>query len=187
MTATGKAVQKRQAAQILGKLGPAEREALLIKCWMSHDARWFAAVAMNHGMAAANRANQAAVREEGKVEARRLARALNLGPVQDAADFLLAKEVMIGLLGPDLLDYDTVQDGDRAWRIEISRCFAFENVTRAGVADQYECGIMPRVQGWLDGLGLEFEMTPPVGKCLKAQGQPCAYGFTLGKPGAPAA
>ena len=164
---------------MLGKLSSQQREELLIKCWMSHDARWFAAVAMNHGMPAANRANQAAVREEGKVEARRLARALGLGPVQNTADFLLAQEAMIGLLGPDLLDYNAVQTGDDGWRIEIKRCFAFDNVSRAGVADQYECGILPRVQGWLEGLALPYEMTLALGKCLQAQGQECAYAFTL--------
>ena len=181
---------KKRANQMLGKLSPQQREELLIKCWMSHDARWFTAVAMNHGMQAANRANQAAVREEGKVEARRLARALGLGPVQNAADFLLAQEAMIGLLGPDLLEYDAAQTGDppeAGWRIEIKRCFAFDNVSRAGVADQYECGILPRVQGWLEGLGLQYEMTPALGKCLKAQGQECAYAFRLNGLGGPAA
>ena len=169
----------RRASAALRKLSHQEREALLVKCWMSHDARWFTAVAMNHGMPAANRANQAAVREEGKVEARRLARAAGLGPVQNAADFLLAQEAMIGLLGPDLLDYDVVQTGDDGWRIEIKRCFAFDNVSRAGVADQYECGILPRVQSWLEGLGIHYEMTPPLGKCLKAQGRECVYAIRL--------
>ena len=170
---------RRKAQALLSGLSPEERQALLVKCWMSHDARWFTAVAMNHGMQAANRANQAAVREEGKVEARRLARAAGLGPVQNASDFLLAQEVFIGLLGPDLLDYDVVQTGDDGWRIEIKRCFAFDNVSRAGVADQYECGILPRVQGWLEGLGLPYEMTPPLGKCLKAQGRECVYTLRL--------
>lgn len=178
---------RTKAEGALAALSHGEREALLIKCWMSHDARWFTAVAMNHGMQAANRANQAAARGEGKVEARRLARALGLGPVQNAADFLLAQEAMIGLLGPDLLDYDVVQTGDDGWRIAIKRCFAFDNVSRAGVADQYECGILPRVQGWLEGLGLPYEMTPSLGKCLKAQGQECAYAFTLKGPAGPAA
>ena len=187
MTTAGKPALREQANQMLGKLSSEQREELLIKCWMSHDARWFTAVAMNHGMPAANRANQAAVREEGKVEARRLARAIGLGSVQNAADFLLAQEAMIGLLGPDLLDYDTVRVGNDGWRIEIKRCFAFDNVTRAGVADQYECGILPRVQGWLEGLELQYEMTPALGKCLKAQGQECAYAFKLKGPDMPAA
>ncbi len=187
MTTGSQPALREQANQMLAKLSPQQREDLLIKCWMSHDARWFTAVAMNHGMPAANRANQAAVREEGKVEARRLARALGLGPVTNAADFLLAQEAMIGLLGPDLLDYDAVQTGDDGWRLEIKRCFAFDNVSRAGVADQYECGILPRVQGWLEGLGLPYEMTPSLGKCLKAQGQECAYDFRLKGPAGPAA
>ncbi len=36
---------RERANGILARLSPEEREALLIKCWMSHDARWFMAVA----------------------------------------------------------------------------------------------------------------------------------------------
>ena len=46
---------RQQANELLRRLPPAEREALIIKCWMSHDARWFMAVAGEYGMEAANR------------------------------------------------------------------------------------------------------------------------------------
>ena len=55
----------------------------------------------------------------------------------------------------------------------------YDQVTRAGVAEHYECGIFERVAGWLDGLGLAHELSPPLGKCLKAQGRDCAYTITL--------
>jgi len=55
-----------------------------------------------------------------------------------------------GILGPDLIDYRVVPVGDDAYELRIERCFAHENVTRAGVADVYECGIMARVTGWLE-------------------------------------
>ena len=40
---------RRRATDALRRLAPAEREALLVKCWMSHDARWFMAVARGGG------------------------------------------------------------------------------------------------------------------------------------------
>jgi hypothetical protein len=170
---------KLKAKDISGRLSSEERERILIKCWMSHDARWFAAAAQAHGMEAANQLNQTAVREEGKVEARRIARALELPPVDNVDDYLVLQEIMIGLLGPDLLDYEVERKKDDSFELRVQRCFAFDQVTRAGVASMYDCGILPRLQGWLDFTELGCEMSPEVGKCLKAQGTECAYSITL--------
>ena len=170
---------RRQAEAALSRLSHEERAALVVKCWMSHDARWFMAVAQAFGIEAANRLNQVAAHEEGKVEARRVARALALPPVATLDDFLAAQEAIIGLLGPDLIDYRVVPVGDDAYELRIRRCFAHENVTRAGVADVYECGIMARVTGWLEGLGVGYELSPSPGACLKTQGRECVYRFRI--------
>lgn len=68
-----------------GAGAPGERERLLVKCWMSHDARWFNAVAREFGMEAANRVNQAAVRDAARAEAQRVGRALGVPAPKDAA------------------------------------------------------------------------------------------------------
>src|SRR3989304_1100735 len=140
---------RERANRILTTLSREEREALLIKCWMSHDARWFMAVAQAFGLEAASRLNQVASHEEGKVEANRIMRALQIPPSETADDYLLLQETILGLLGPELLDYQVVTTGDDAFQIRIQRCFAHENVARAGVADLYECAIFSRVTGWL--------------------------------------
>jgi len=156
-------------------LGDAEREALLIKCWMSHDARWFMAVAGEFGLDAANRLNQVAAHEVGKAEARRAVRALELPPVTGLDDYLVLQEALISLLGPDLLEYGVTKVSDDAYQIHVRRCFASENAERAGIAEQYDCGIFARVTGWLDALDLQYDMTPSLGRCLKARGQECIY------------
>ena len=51
---------------------------LLIKGWMSHDARWFMAVAKHFGMDAANRLNQFVCREIGRVEMKRYMKIFSL-------------------------------------------------------------------------------------------------------------
>ncbi len=170
---------RQQANEILRGLSPPEREALLIKNWMSHDARWFMAVAQTFGMAAVNRVNRIAAQELGRTEAPRILRALQLPPITQRDDFLLIQEAIIGLQGPDLIDYRVSKVGDRGWQIKVQRCFAYDNVARAGIADQYECGILPRVTGWIEALGFEYEITPCIAKCLKAQGQECSYTITL--------
>ncbi len=168
-----------KASATMSRFSPEQREALLTKCWKTFDSRWFMAVAMTYGLEAAWRLNQTVTHEVGKVEAVGIARALQLPPVATMDDFLVLQEMYISLLGPDLMDYAIVRTGDDEFRIEIQRCFAHENVTRADVADQYECGIFARVTGWMEALGVQYEMTPSLGKCMKIQGSECAYTFKL--------
>ena len=170
---------RQQANDVLRRLPPAQREALLIKCWMSHDARWFMAVAGEYGMEAANRLNSVAAHEVGKAEARRIARALELPAARTVDDWLLTQEIILGLVGPDLVDYRVTKAGTNTFQIDVQRCFAYENAVRAGISDHYECGIFARITGWLDALGLGYEISPPLGKCLKAAGEECLYRFTL--------
>jgi hypothetical protein len=160
-------------------LSASEREQLLVRSWMTHDARWFNAVARQFGMEAANRVNQAAVRDAAKVEAQRVGRALGIAPPKDAASCLAAQQAMIGLLGPDLLEYEAEVESASAYRVAVKRCFAHENVTRAGVARQYDCGIFARIEGWLEGMGFRPQVEPPLKGCLKAQGKDCVHRVRL--------
>ena len=41
---------RQRAEEILRRLAPVAREALLVMCWMSHDARWFMAAPRGCGM-----------------------------------------------------------------------------------------------------------------------------------------
>jgi len=169
----------QRANALLGRLSTSDRETLLIQCWMSHDARWFMAVADECGMPAANRINQVAARAVGKAEAKRFLSALGWESVTNLDDALTAQEAFIGLFGPDLLDFRVTKHGDNTYQIHIDRCFAHDNVQRAGVADAYECGIFARIAGWLDALGLAYEMSPALGPCLQVQGRECVYTIAI--------
>jgi hypothetical protein len=170
---------RQQAIAVLQRLSAAQREALLIKCWMSHDARWFMAVAGEYGMEAANRLNRVAAHEVGKAEARRIARALELPRPKTVDDWLLTQEILLGFLGPDLADYRVTKAGTHTFQIDVQRCFAYENAVRAGISDHYECGMFARITGWADALGVGYDISPSPGKCLKAAGKECLRRFTL--------
>lgn len=170
---------RERANGMLAHLAPSERESLINKCWMSHDARWFMAAAAEFGMAAANRLNKAAVRDTAKVEVGRIVRALQLPPPRSIEDCMLVQEVMIGLFGPDVLDYEVTKADDSTYRVLVKRCFACDNATRADVADEYECGVFARVAGWFEGLGIDCVVTPPLGKCLKLAGGECLHTIRL--------
>ncbi|MBW8010513.1 MAG: hypothetical protein FVQ83_04615 [Chloroflexi bacterium] len=166
---------REHARAILEQLTASKRETLLIKGWMSHDARWFGAAAQELGMQVANQLNQIAAHDVGEVEARRIVRTLQLPAVESLDDYLLIQEVFIGLLGPDLLKYQIERINGSAFEIHIKRCFAFENISRAGMTDDYVCGILARITGWLDALELDYNLDPPIGLCLKCQEKECVY------------
>jgi hypothetical protein len=152
---------------------------LLIKGWMSHDARWFMAVAKHFGMDAANRLNQSVCREIGRVEMKRYMKTLALSPAKDLEGYLTLKKGALLLYGPDLIEYEIKILDHQSYEMRLKRCFAYENIVRAGIEDRCECGIFARLQGWIDAQGLEHELSPPLGKCMMVLGKECRYRITL--------
>lgn len=170
---------REDAEEILGQLSSEDRESLLIKNWMSHDARWFAAAVRKLGTQVANQLNQIAARDLGAVEARRIVRKLRLPQIKSLDDYLLIQEVFISLLGSDLIKYHIDRIDGRTFEMHVQKCFAHDNIKRAGMADDYVCGILARLSGWLDALELDFDQKPPIGLCLKCQGKECVYRFSF--------
>jgi len=168
-----------RARAVLARLPAGQVHDLLVRCWVSHDARWFMAVAREYGREAASRLNQEAVQAVAMVEARRLAQVLDLPPLKTVEDVILVQEVMIAFLGSDLLEYEVIKAGPDSFEVRVRRCFARENVVRAGVAEEYDCGIFARMSAWPRALGVDLEMTPPLGRCLELAGQDCVYRFTV--------
>jgi len=152
---------------------------LLIKGWMSHDARWFMAVAKHFGIDVANRLNQLVCRELGQVEMKRYMKTLGLSPTKDLDEFLALGRAALALYGSGLAEYEIKALDHQSYEMRLRRCFAYENIVRAGIKDQYECGILARVQGWIDAQGLEHELDPPLGKCMMVLGKECSYTIKL--------
>ncbi|MBM4325347.1 MAG: hypothetical protein FJ115_17480 [Deltaproteobacteria bacterium] len=152
---------------------------LLIKGWMSHDARWFMAVKEHFGMEAASRLNQKVARDLGRVEMKRFMKALNLSPSRNMEEYLNIKNAALSLFGPDLIEYEIKILDHQSYEMRLKRCFAYENVVRAGIKDQYDCGIFARLQGWIDAQGLKHELKPPLGKCMMVLGKECSYTIRL--------
>jgi hypothetical protein len=159
-----------------------EQKDLLIKGWMSHDARWFRAVAERFGIEEANRMNQAVARELGRVEMRRWMKVSGASPPRNIEEHLRMSEAAISLFGPDLLEYEIRRLDPQSYEVHITRCFAHENVMKAGIQDLYECGILSRIEGWIDAHGLNHRLTPPPEKCMKVSGKECCYKITLQSP-----
>ena len=164
---------------MLSNLSFEAEKDLLIKGWMSHDARWFMAVAEHFGIEAANRLNQSVCRELGWVEMKRYMKTLALSPAKNLEEFLSLGKAALTLYGSGLAEYEIETLDDQSYEMRFKRCFAYENIVRAGIKDQYECGILARVQGWIDAQGLEHELDPPLGKCRMVLGKECFYRIKL--------
>jgi hypothetical protein len=91
-------------------------------------------------------------------------------------------DAALSLYGPDLIEYEIKVLDHQSYEMRIKRCFAHENVVKAGIKDQHQCGILARIQGWIDAQGLEHELAPPLGKCLMVLGKECRYMITLQFP-----
>jgi Family of unknown function (DUF6125) len=160
---------------MLNRLSSEIQKDLLIKGWMSHDARWFMAVAEQFGIEAANRLNQMVARELGRVEMKRFMKALDLSPSRNMEEYLNLKKAALSMFGSDLVDYEIKVLDHQTYEMHLTRCFAHENIVKAGIKDQYECGIFSRLQGWIDAQGLVHELAPALGKCLKVLSKECCY------------
>ncbi len=164
---------------MLNRLSFEIQKDLLVKGWMSHDARWFMAVAEHYGIDAANRLNQIVARELGRVEMKRYMKTLGFSPPKDMDEYLNLKKAALSLYGRDLAEYEIRVLDTQSYTMHMKRCFAYENIVKAGIQDQYKCGIFARLQGWIDAQGLEHKLTPPLGRCMKVLERECCYTIRL--------
>lgn len=165
-----------------GHLPQGEREDLIRTAWYSHDARWYNAVAAECGVQAANAANRRAIRQAGAVEARRLHARLGLPPVRSIPEFFAFTKAGRDLFVGPIVEMSLAQRDAARYEVEVTRCFAADQIGRAGLADQYECGIFDRIQGWHEGLGLPLAEDVPTTLCHLANGRRCTRTLRLASP-----
>ena len=52
------------------------------------------------------------------------------------------------------------------WRWERFQCFAYKGMKQIGVIDGYRCGVMHRIECWLEALGVRYSIRPVIEGCL---------------------
>ncbi len=160
-----------------------ELKQLLLKCWMTHDAMWFLHCVEVCGIEQTNRINKAAVRSMAAVEIRRRTKALGGGEGRSMDTLRELIEAAWQLIKADFMEFAYSYPAPNVMRWDVHRCFAFDGVTQLGVADQYQCGIFPRIEAWFDTLGIKYTVTPAVGGCMMQSDGKCfrEYTFTFGE------
>jgi hypothetical protein len=146
---------------------------------MTHDGAWFYHCVRELGIEAANRLNKAAIRTLAEVELPRITKALGIR-IKRPVDFESLKQIidgMFSLVKGDFMDfeYDFPTKNTMVWRMQ--RCFAHEGMKRIGVSDHYQCGLVYRVGAWVEILGIEYEIDPPMNGCMMHEKGHCAASF----------
>lgn len=158
-----------------------QREELLRRSWMATDGLWFYQTATKSGMDGANEANIQVVREFGRQEMVRLMRSQGIEKVETVAQyrqlFAMAVELYLRSL---FVAEESFTDGTQL--LEVSTCFAYKGVKRAGIEKVYHCGPGERLTGWLQAMDLPARIDPGVGLCQMAHTGACSYRLKVGLP-----
>ena len=156
---------------------------LLNKCWMSHDSMWFFQCLQEFGIETANRINKASIQSLSAIEIKRIKSALGINdrPIKNFEEFKDFFMPASHLVIPDFMNvtWDFPGDNILKWEFDEGNCFAFKGISRLGVIDTYECGVIFRVQCWLDELGIGYKVNPEVERCLMLSNGKCSGNIQL--------
>ena len=166
---------------LMKKLTRHEIKELLCKCWMTHDAMWFANALFFHGIDKANQLNRAAIKSMVDIELGRFLKTMNLSPdqVRSFEGFKFFFQNVRELLIPDFMNVtiDFNAPDTIVWQFNEKGCFAYNGVKRLKVETHYQCGVLYRIQCWLTYLDIPFEMTPVPTTCLMSERGSCRGHF----------
>jgi hypothetical protein len=157
---------------------------LLHKGWMTHDAMWFYHCLNEFGIAKANQLNKAAIKSLAPLEMQRIKKALGMEKIETFEEFKLLLSGACGLLVADFMNATMSFQVKNIlhWEFKPQKCFAYKGMQNLGVIDEYECGVIYRIECWIDSLEIKYSVNPQIRKCLmRVQGN-CSGDFCLDLP-----
>ena len=153
---------------------------LLNRCWMTHDGMWFYHCVREFGIAKANEINKSAIKSLAPLEIDRIKKALGfekrIEDFQELENFFMgASDLFIPAFMNATMTFP--RENILHWEFVPGNCFAYKGIKRIGAIDQYECGVIYRLQCWFDSLGIKYNVKPRVGRCLMIDDGKCAGEF----------
>lgn len=155
--------------------------------WMTHDAVWFSNCIEQVGIHTANSVNKASVRMMARAEAKRLRRVLQIRKVETFDQLQAFISTAFHVIRGNFMNFEVHFEPPSTIVWKVPRCFAYEGVKRLGHIENYTCGIVDRLAGWLDELNISYEMVPAFHGCLKHTDGQCEMRFAVHFPEARAA
>ena len=165
---------------LMKKLDKDEIQELFSKNWLTHDAMWYGTCMQELGPETANRINKTAARLMATIEIQRTMKAMGKPKGAAIKTFDELAEIIdtaFRLVRNSFLTFDFSFPEKNMLRGRFDECFAHDGVKKFGMIDNYECGIVERVKGWLEGLGVSYKMTPDIKGCLMHQNGACEVIF----------
>ncbi len=162
-----------------------EIKELLAKGWLTHDAMWFVNVYQNLGIERTNQLNLSAIRSLAPIEVARLQNVLGLTqkPIQTSAALNAFMQSAFEITLPESVSgkfrFGMETPGIFKWEWEQGGCFAYKGMQKLGVLDTYRCGVMYRIECWLDVLGTAYTMNPEIDTCIMSANHGCAGTITV--------
>ena len=173
--------QDSKARVSLASISVEDVRELLSKGWMTHDAMWFAHSTVEVGIQKTNEINRSAVRSMALVEVKRIKKLLGVERVTTPEELEAFVRSASALIKPRFMKYQLCfpEPGVLQWRWEQGQCFAYQGIQNLGLLDEYRCGIFVRVEAWLEGLGIPYEMHPDDQRCSMQHGGRCTRDFRV--------
>ncbi len=168
---------------LIDSLSSHDLKELIAKCWITHDGMWFAHTLFESGIETTNRLNRAAIKSMAAVELKRFMKllAVSKADLQSFGVFASFFSDVAEILIPDFMNVTVTFEAPDTVRWEFNErgCFAFNGVKMLAVENDYECGVLYRIQCWLEVLEIPYKMTPVVRHCVMPQNGECKGMFRL--------
>ena len=146
-----------QIYELLSTISEEEKFKMMSKNWLSHDARWQIGSVMYLGWDKANKLNQNVTKQIGKVLMFRMMKALKISKVNNLNELKL----LLGLatyfnfsIHPST--WKMYKTSKNIFKIEIEKCFTYQNVKRVGATKDYKCACFSLREGFFEALNIEI-------------------------------
>jgi len=165
---------------VLDKIEKKEIGDLLGKGWLTHDGMWFYHTYRQLGIEKANIINRAAIRSLAPIEIKRAKKLLGLCgekvvSFEDLKDFLFdALELILPRSVFEKFHFSATSEDLLHWEWETGECFAYKGMKQIGIIDGYRCGVMYRIECWLEALGINYSIDPEIDKCIMHEKGACS-------------
>lgn len=164
---------------VLDKIEKKDIRDLLGQGWLTHDGMWFYHTYRQLGIEKANILNRAAIRSLAPIEMKRTKKLLGvcgekIVACEELKDFMLdALELILPRSVFEKFHISTTSEDLLHWEWETGECFAYKGMKQIGIIDDYRCGVMYRIECWLQALGINYSIDPEIDKCIMHEKGAC--------------
>ncbi len=157
---------------VLNRIEKSEIRELLGKGWLTHDGMWFYHTYQELGIEKANSLNKAAIKSLAPIEMHRTKKVLGIDKEKfdtfdELKDFMLeALELIMPHSVFEKMSFSAPLRDLLHWEWESGECFAYKGMKQIGLIDEYSCGVMYRIECWLEALGIKHDINPKIGGCI---------------------